>query len=396
MTTRRRQFPELDGLRAVASVAVVATHTAFAAGMYTRGTFGVATQRLEVGVAIFFVLSGFLLGLPHVERAQRGTAVEPVRRYAVKRVARIVPVYVVTVVVAMLALPENRGADVWTWVANLTLVEHFVSPLLPTGLTQMWSLSVEAAFYAVLPLLGLLLLRVAGRRRDPARATRLTLCALAVGGFVWVVLSRSPGLGADVLTRQLPSHLAWFVAGMLLASLVVDDGTTRLSRTARTLAGERLTCYGLAAAIFAIAATPLAGSPLLVAPTASEALVRHVAYLLVAVLLVAPSVLAPRSGSLLAHPVLRHLGLTSYALFCCHLIVLEIVLRAFDLTLFAISWPMLFALVLGISLLVAELLHQLVERPVVRLARGRSPTGPDASGRDAEATTTATTPSAHH
>ena len=202
MTTSPRYFAELDGLRAVASIAVVATHTAFAAGVYTHGTWGAATQRLEVGVAIFFVLSGFLLGLPHLERAQNGRPVESTRRYAVKRLARILPVYWVVVVVALVAVPANRGSGLGVWIGNLTLVEHFRAPFLPTGLSQMWSLSVEAAFYLVLPLLGAGLAWIARHSRNRVRSVRLTLLALGLLGVVWTTVARLPERG---LSRLLVS-----------------------------------------------------------------------------------------------------------------------------------------------------------------------------------------------
>ncbi len=396
MTTSPRYFAELDGLRAVASIAVVATHTAFAAGVYTHGTWGAATQRLEVGVAIFFVLSGFLLGLPHLERAQNGRPVESTRRYAVKRLARILPVYWVVVVVALVAVPANRGSGLGVWIGNLTLVEHFRAPFLPTGLSQMWSLSVEAAFYLVLPLLGAGLAWIARHSRNRIRSVRLTLLALGLLGVVWTTVARLPELALDWPARQLPASLAWFVGGMLLASIVADGGTTRLSRVTTTLVRDRLTCYLTAGAVFVFAATPVAGSPLLVAPSAGEAVTRHLAYLVIALLLVAPSVLAPRAGSVLAHPISRHLGHTSFALFCCHLLVLEAVMAVGGFTLFAASWPLLLGLVLGVSLLVAELLHYLVERPGMRLVRRRSPASGIAAGTEADANTTTTTPSAHH
>ena len=59
------RFPMLDTLRAVGAIAVLTTHVAFWGGEYTRwGAFGTVLARLDVGVAIFFVLSGFLLSYP--------------------------------------------------------------------------------------------------------------------------------------------------------------------------------------------------------------------------------------------------------------------------------------------------------------------------------------------
>ena len=63
-------FPVLDTLRAVGALAVLTTHVAFQSGAYVRhGVWGALLSRLDVGVAIFFVLSGFLLSRPYLARA---------------------------------------------------------------------------------------------------------------------------------------------------------------------------------------------------------------------------------------------------------------------------------------------------------------------------------------
>ena len=192
MSVQSRTYAELDGMRAVGAIAVVATHTAFWAGIYGDGVLGALTHRLEIGVAIFFVLSGFLLGRPWVARALAAEPASPargsVRRYYRKRFFRIFPVYVLTVVAAMALLPENRGDGLGVWLQNLTLVAHLVDPTLPAGLTQMWSLTVEACFYLVLPLLGWALVRLA---RGSRRRLAATLGGVVALSLVWNVATWS-------------------------------------------------------------------------------------------------------------------------------------------------------------------------------------------------------------
>src|SRR5690349_10579229 len=77
--------PALAGLRAIAALFVVATHAAFATGYLNHGYLGAMYSRLEIGVAIFFVLSGFLLFRPWVRAAAGGTAPPSVRRYGRRR-----------------------------------------------------------------------------------------------------------------------------------------------------------------------------------------------------------------------------------------------------------------------------------------------------------------------
>src|SRR4051794_27720119 len=68
-----RDFPGLDGLRLVAATAIIVTHSAVEAGYFRENSLGRALSRLEVGVPVFFVLSGFLLSRPFLLAAARGT-----------------------------------------------------------------------------------------------------------------------------------------------------------------------------------------------------------------------------------------------------------------------------------------------------------------------------------
>ncbi len=65
-------FPGLDTIRAVAAIWVVVTHVGFWTGFYGHGLLGALSQRLEAGVAVFFVLSGFLLSYPVAAPAAHG------------------------------------------------------------------------------------------------------------------------------------------------------------------------------------------------------------------------------------------------------------------------------------------------------------------------------------
>src|SRR5690348_2692030 len=164
----------LTGIRAVAPLLVVLTHAAYTAGRYGQGYVGLVFSRMEIGVPIFFVLSGFLLFSPWVSASATGSDWPSVRRYAWHRVRRIMPAYVVTVLAAYLVYHfrtagPNPGH---TWMGlfrNLTLTQiytdQYMYSYLHQALTQMWSLAVEVAFYAVLPLLAWLLLAVLCRRR---------------------------------------------------------------------------------------------------------------------------------------------------------------------------------------------------------------------------------------
>ncbi len=100
---------------------------------------------------MFFVLSGFLLSRPWFDRHVRGGGALSTGRYLWKRALRLVPVYVLTVVAALTLLPGNRNASVGEWLTTLLMGNTYVSDRLPDGLTQMWSLSTEVAFYLCSP-----------------------------------------------------------------------------------------------------------------------------------------------------------------------------------------------------------------------------------------------------
>ncbi len=71
-TSHVDRVASLTGIRAVAALLVVGTHAAYTTGKYTHGYWGLVGARLEIGVPIFFVLSGFLLFRPWVKSAATG------------------------------------------------------------------------------------------------------------------------------------------------------------------------------------------------------------------------------------------------------------------------------------------------------------------------------------
>src|ERR1700709_1333361 len=164
-------LPALDSMRAIAAVAVIARHASFWGGAYAQHVFGTALARLDFGVAIFCVLSGFLLSRPWFERQARRLPAPSAPRYLWKRALRIIPVYVLAVVAALTLLPGNNGASPALWVKTLLLSNIYVDDHLPDGLTQMWSLATEVAFYLVLP--GLMWLALSRRGRGAPARSRL-------------------------------------------------------------------------------------------------------------------------------------------------------------------------------------------------------------------------------
>lgn len=370
-TSTGADFPQLDAIRLIAAISVVATHTAFWAGAYKETLIGNAAQRLEVGVAVFFVLSGFLLGRPYIASTLTNTMSHlPWRGYFRRRALRILPVYMLTVTAAFILLRENHHLGLWRWFTNLVLIDNYLYRELPRGLSQMWSLTVEITFYTLIPLIGWFLIRTC---RGNVRGILLVLAGGIVFSGAWVAATHVTDANWGLwLGRWVFSYLTWFCLGLGLATVELARHTDGWCRRLSSFARDRVSCWILAAAIFFIISTPLGGVPFLVDVETSEALVRHFGYAAVAILFVAPCVLGSKTDRVsraLGHRAVRRVGQLSYGVFCCHMLLIELIVAALELELFNFSWLGLFVLVMITSFMVAELLYRWVERPAIRYGR---------------------------
>ncbi len=353
----------LTGIRAVAALLVVLTHAAYTTGKYNNGYVGLLYARAEIGVPIFFVLSGFLLFSPWVRAAAAGQPAPSLNRYAWHRVRRIMPAYVVTVLLAYLVYHfrtagPNPGH---TWMGlfrNLTLTQiytdDYLFSYLHQGLTQMWSLAVEAAFYVALPLLAYLLLDVVCRRAWRPMRLILGLAVLALVSPAWLVLVHVTDVLPDGAPLWLPTYLMWFVGGMLLAAL----GPLGVRAYA-------MVCIPLALACYLIVATPIAGAPTTSPAELREGLAKAFFYALTSTLLVAPLALRGRTGAhgwyaqLMASRPMVFLGEISYEIFLIHLVTMELVMvEILRFPIYTGSMFWLFTVTLVVTVPLAWLLHR--------------------------------------
>lgn len=350
----------LTGVRAVAAILVVGTHAAYTTGKYTHGYAGLLGSRMEIGVPIFFVLSGFLLFSPWVRATAFGGPAPSVRRYAWHRVRRIMPAYVVTVLLAYViyhfrTAGPNPGHNWIGLLRNLTFTQiytdNYMFGYLHQGLTQMWSLAVEVAFYVVLPLLAYLILVVLCRRQWRPGLLLAGLAAAAAVTPAWLTLVHTTDFLPDGARLWLPGYLAWFVGGMVLA----------------VLQAMGVRCYGfvaipLALICYLIASTPIAGQPTTSPSELSEALVKAGFYAVIAALLVAPLALGNRGwyARFLASRPMVWLGEISYEIFLVHLVLMELVMvEVLRAPVYTGSMLSLFVLTMVVTVPVSWLLHRL-------------------------------------
>lgn len=388
-------FPVLDTMRAVGALAVLTTHAAFWSGAFTRnGVWGTLLARLDVGVAIFFVLSGFLLSRGYLARAATGLPPSRTRSYAGKRARRIVPVYLVTVVIALGLIGANDDLGVGDWVQTLLMLNIYTSLGMLSGLTQMWSLAVEVAFYVLLPLL---MLPVVRGRRLHAGAVYVLLGAFVVVSLWWHLdgIERTAAASAGNPAQWLPGYLTWFGVGILfaLAHVSWQQGTRGwLTRPLVAAARQPGSCWAMALGLLLVAATPIAGPSMLAAPTAGQSLTRTLIYAAIGGLLVVTGIFAAaESGYARAFSARwsRHLGEISYSVFCIHLPVLHLVMWATGWDLFVGRGPQIFGLTIVLSLVAAEVIYRLVELPSMRWRlRGRPSPRADQTSMQTSGTST--------
>lgn len=154
-------LPGLNGIRAIAALAVVISHVTLGLGGFGLdprlfGTFADGTPRgadlAAYGVSVFFVLSGFLITVLLLKEKAKGAV--DVRRFYIRRILRIWPLYylyflVAVLVASTLGLGGAPGMAKYyvLLAANVPFVLGTVMPLL----AHYWSLGVEEQFYVVWP-----------------------------------------------------------------------------------------------------------------------------------------------------------------------------------------------------------------------------------------------------
>ena len=241
------------------------SHVAFVSGVVNPERWSsqlrLILPRLDVGVPIFFVLSGLLIARPFLRAvADDRPAPAPVR-YLLRRAARIYPLYWV-VLAASLAAASAELPSIAKLLSYVGLV-HIYRPATAIGpITQSWSLATELSFYLLVPVWFWVCRRVLDRFGVTERERRLRWMGLALVGWVAVALAWRAGVVAatdtfdytkagavDVrgaLLTWLPNHLDEFAVGIGLAVLL----ELRRDRERFGAIGPvgRITCYVIAAA----------------------------------------------------------------------------------------------------------------------------------------------------
>jgi peptidoglycan/LPS O-acetylase OafA/YrhL len=214
----------------------------------------------------------------------------------------------------------------------------------------MWSLAVEVAFYAVLPLLAYLLLVMLCRRQFLPGLLLTGLAILAAITPAWLILVHTTDFLPDGARLWLPSYLVWFLGGMLLAVLQPVG-----------IRAYAMACIPVAVACYFIISTPLGGEPTTSPAELREGLAKAGFYAVIATLAVAPLALHDRGwyARLLASRPMVFLGEISYEIFLIHLVTMELVMvEILHFPIYTGSMVILFVVTFIVTVPLAWLLHR--------------------------------------
>ncbi len=355
-----RYLPGIDGLRAVAVVAVLLYHADVS---WLPGGF--------LGVDVFLVISGYLITMLMLEEHHRTGAVS-VRGFYRRRARRLLPALFVLLLavcsVAALFYREEMARlraqvlSALTYSTNWYLIftdgSYFDALGRPLALRHLWSLAVEEQFYLVWPLVMVFLLR---RFRNRLGSIALIIGALAGASAVWMALLYEPGTDPSRLYYGTDTRLATLLMGGLLAIFwrpsALAHGTVRRHGRIFDLVG----LLALATIVWCFVNTSDTSAGLYRGGFAALAVVSALA-------VAAASHPGTAFGRVLGVGVLTWIGLRSYALYLWHWPIYVVTRPVVDVPF---DGAPLLALRLGLTVLLADLSYRLVERPIRRLGWGR-------------------------
>jgi peptidoglycan/LPS O-acetylase OafA/YrhL len=381
------RFPLVDGLRAVAALMVLVGHTSFLSGFNGHGQIGQVVSRFDMGVALFFIISGFLLYRPFVSARLDGRPAPAVLRYARRRALRIIPAYWLALTV--LAIWPGLRGDVFGHVGvYYGFLQNMRVEWIQGGINTVWSLCDELQFYIVLPFFALGAARLLrGRTADvQVRVELAGLAALGAASFalrMWAFDDVRP----DTISWTIAGSFFWFALGMSLAVLSARyHGTAQRPKVLALIDRRPLLPWAVALVLLAIVSH--IGLPT-TAPqvyTAGDWFWEHLLYGLLAVTIALPATLAIISPRALPYRVLgwgpvAWLGLVSYGIFLWHHPLTEQFLHVQDWTAHG-SFLIYTFVVFAVATACATASYYLVERPILKYKDPR-PKAPPASGGSA-------------
>ncbi|WP_306223468.1 acyltransferase family protein [Bosea beijingensis] len=346
----RQRYAHLDGLRAIAALAVMVEHLfgdLLRQAPSATGPMGAVARSIvenlslgRFGVALFFLVSGFVV--PFSIQGER-----PLRHFAISRLFRLYPaLWLALALLAFMAWLSGDRAPMATVLANMTMApplfgQPWLSPIY-------WTLFVELVFYGLVTLLF-----ATGMLRNTGALLGLGLGLIAA--TVLPVQLQAHGI-AGLPVQYLGMHLSFLLLGLLLRLWLVE-------RRPGAQLSTVVLGFAQLAAVAAVSSFSLARGDHFIMEGLRPVLGAYLAAF--AVFFAAIRLERPRS------PLLARIGLISYAMYLFHGPVNAAVYRALPLTgLLSDLATMLICI--GLTLALSWLVYRLVERPMIQLGRSLS------------------------
>ena len=349
-------IPAIDGLRAVAVIAVMLYHLGFS---WIPGGF--------LGVDLFFVISGYVITRLLLDSIQRSGGLD-LRAFYKARVRRLLPpllfmIFGTAIFVGVWAPETSRrlvtdapfsifGGMNWWLVFRET--DYFEAIGRPPLLQHTWSLAVEAQFYLIWPLVLLLILKWFGKKRIPGAA----LTIAAISGITLFIVS----LSLDAANSTRVSHIYFgtdthsiglFLGAALAVSWIPQNLKSEVSQRAQDFVDG----------IGVIGFIGILGAFLLI--NENDATLYRIAFPLAGLFgcAILTSIVHPASrfAPLLRNRVLVWIGERSYAIYLWHWIVFQLTRPSVDLA--GQDWA-LYTVRFLIVLALADISLRWVELPV--------------------------------
>jgi len=358
MATARgiRYIPAIDGLRAVAVIAVMLYHLGFS---WIPGGF--------LGVDLFFVISGYVITRLLLDSIARSGGLD-LRAFYKARIRRLFPPLVFMIIVTTIYIgiwaPETMRRFVtdspfalfggMNWWLVFRHTDYFDSIARPALLQHTWSLGVEAQFYLVWPLILLLVLRYFGKNKIPGAA----LFIAAVSGIALLVVS----FQVDAASASQISHVYFGTdthsIGLFLgAALAVSWIPQNLEESVNQRAQDFIDGIGIFGFIGMIATFLFINE--------TDPTLYKLAFPLAGVFgcAIITSIVHPASrfAPILSSKVMVWIGERSYAIYLWHWVVFQVTRPRVDLE--GSSWA-LFTLRILIVFALADISLRLVELPI--------------------------------
>lgn len=224
VTSSGKLIPEIDGLRFVAIFSVFVYHVngiintkdpeAYKQTSGLNGFWKSYITHGNLGVQLFFVISGFILALPFARHYLTGSKRPALKAYFMRRVTRLEPPYMLVMImlfcyIVFIQHKYTFSALFPDLLQSLTYTFNFFHPrlVLPTVNPVAWSLEIEVQFYLLAPLLAALFFKSANAT---TRRTKIIL-----GGLSFIVLQSL----YEPPIRSLYDQMQYFLLGFLLADI---------------------------------------------------------------------------------------------------------------------------------------------------------------------------------